>query len=160
DHQLLASGPALGRRLIAKLAQLLVHGGLFTAQPRRQEGTDGRQRTGAGQHHPQAPQGQDGGLRFAQVRQVGLDDLGPFEHTGVARHQYPPWGYGVDATAHTMPQSRVSCHLCDAVAPSFFKNLLQKARWGEVLETAFSKAFMAFLMGDGVTPVYPATLWR
>src|SRR5262249_38872589 len=38
-----------------------------------------------------------------------------------------PWGYGVDATAHTMPQSRVSCHLCDAVAPSFFKNLLQKA---------------------------------
>src|SRR5262249_60104819 len=40
--------------------------------------------------------------------------------------QYPPWGYGVDATAHTMPQSRVSCHLCDAVAPSFFKNLLQQ----------------------------------
>src|SRR5262249_4436435 len=25
-----------------------------------------------------------------------------------------------------MPQSRVSCHLCDAVAPSFFNNLLQK----------------------------------
>jgi hypothetical protein len=26
-----------------------------------------------------------------------------------------------------MPQRRVSCHLCDAVVPSFFKNLPQKA---------------------------------
>src|SRR5262245_23539406 len=32
-------------------------------------------------------------------------------------------------------------------------------RWGEELESAFSKAFMAFLICDGVTPLYPATLW-
>src|SRR5262245_18056237 len=58
--------------------------------------------------------------------QVGLDDRGPFGHTGVARHRYPPWGYGRDATAHTMPHRGVSCHLFDDVVPSFFKNLLQK----------------------------------
>src|SRR4029450_10893624 len=33
-------------------------------------------------------------------------------------------------------------------------------RWGEVSETAFSMAFMAFLICDGVMPEYPATLWR
>src|SRR4029453_16788232 len=50
----------------------------------------------------------------------------PFGHTGVARHQYPPWGDGSDATSHTMPNRGVSCHLCDDVVPSFFKNLPQK----------------------------------
>ena len=118
-----ARAPAFGRGLIAKLAQLLAYGGLFAAQPRRQERTDGGQRTGAGQHHPQAPQGQDSGLRFAQVGQVGLDDQGPFGHTGVARHQYPPWGDGRHATSHTMPHRGVSCHLLYAVVPSHIKNL-------------------------------------
>jgi hypothetical protein len=33
-------------------------------------------------------------------------------------------------------------------------------RWGEVSEIAFSKALMASLICNGVTPVYPATLWR
>src|SRR5205807_581148 len=109
-----------------QLAQLLAHGGLFAAQPRRQKRTDGGQRTGARQHHPQAPQGQDGGLRFAQVGQVGLDDRRPFGDTGVARHRDPPWGDGSKATSHTMPHRGVSCHLLYAVVPSFFKNLLQK----------------------------------
>src|SRR4029434_8654180 len=57
-------------------------------------------------------------------------------HTGVARHRYPPWGYGRDATAHTMPHRGVSCHLFDAVVPSFFKNLLQK----EALPPAWRRA--------------------
>src|SRR6184192_3726932 len=47
-----ACRPAFGRGLIAKLTQLLAHGRLFAAQPRRQERTDSGQRTGAGQHHP------------------------------------------------------------------------------------------------------------
>ena len=87
--------PALGGGLVAELAQLLAHGRLFAVQPRRQEGTDGRQRTGARQHHPQAPQGQDGGLRCAQVGQTGVDGPGPFGHTGVARHRFPPRMHGV-----------------------------------------------------------------
>src|SRR5262249_12931743 len=120
-------GPAFGRGLLAKLAQLLTHGGLFAAQPRRQKRTDGGQRPGASQHHPQAPQGQDGSLRFAQVGQVGPDDRRPFGDTGVARHRDPPWGDGSNATSHTMPHRGVSCHLLYAVVPSFFKNLLQKA---------------------------------
>ena len=106
-----AHRPTFGGGLVAKRAQLLAHGRLFAAQPGRQERTDSRQRAGAGQHHPQAPQGQDGGLRFAQVGQVGLDGHGPFGHTGVARHQYPPWGDGSEATSHTMPRRGVSCHL-------------------------------------------------
>src|SRR5438093_9778215 len=57
---------------------------------------------------------------------VGVDDGGPFSATGVARHRYPPGGYGVDATSHTMPHRGVSCHFCDHVVPSFFKNLPQK----------------------------------
>ena len=123
-------GPAFGGGLVAQLAQLLAHGGLFAAQPGRQEGTDGGQRTGARQHHPQAPQGQDGGLRFAQVGQVGLDNRRPFGDTGVARHRDPPWGDGSKATSHTMPHRGVSCHLLYAVVPSFFKNLLQKGGGG------------------------------
>jgi hypothetical protein len=63
--------------------------------------------------------------------QVGTDYGGPFGHTGVARHPYPPWGDGSDATSHTMPHRGVSCHLCDAVVPSFFKTLPQKAGGGE-----------------------------
>jgi hypothetical protein len=58
---------------------------------------------------------------------VGLDDRRPFGHTGVARHRCPPWGYGIDATSHTMPHRGVSCHLSYDVVPSFTKNLPQKA---------------------------------
>src|SRR3982751_146699 len=61
------------------------------------------------------------------MRQAGLDNHSPFGNTGVARHRCPPWEYGIDATAHTMPHRGVSCHLFDDVVPSFFKNLLQKA---------------------------------
>src|SRR6266436_10184835 len=80
---------------VTELAQLLAHGWLFAAQPRRQERTDGRQRTGACQDHAQAPQGQDGGLGFTQVGQVRLDGLRPFGDTGVARHTFPPRMYGI-----------------------------------------------------------------
>ncbi len=87
--------PAFRGGLVTELAQLLAHGWLFAAQPRRQERTDGRQRTGACQDHAQAPQGQDGGLGFTQVGQVRLDGLRPFGDTGVARHTFPPRMYGI-----------------------------------------------------------------
>jgi hypothetical protein len=121
-----ARRPAFGGSLIAQLAPLLADGGLFAAQPRRQERADGGQRPGASPHHAQAPQGQDRSLRLGQMGQVGLDDCRPFGHTGMARHRYPPWGDGRDATSHTMPHRGGSCHLLDDVVPSFFKNLLQK----------------------------------
>src|SRR5262249_35240454 len=88
-------------------------------------------RTGAGQHHTQTPQGQDRRLWLGQMGQVRLDNDGPFGHTGVARHPYPPWGDGSEATSHTMPSRGGSCHLLYAVVPSFFKNLLQKGYAGE-----------------------------
>src|SRR5262245_23686132 len=69
--------------------------------------------------------------------QVGVDDGAPFRDTGVARHRYPPWGYGVDATSRTMLQRRMSCHLCDDAVPSFFKNLPQKALWERVRVRGF-----------------------
>jgi hypothetical protein len=123
-----ACRPTLGRGLIAKRTPLLAPSRFCAAQPRRQERPDGRQRPGAGQDPPQAPQGQDRGLRLGSMGQVGLDERGPCGHTGVARQRYPPGGYGRDATAHTMPHRGVSCHLFDDVVPSFFKNLLQKGR--------------------------------
>src|SRR5262245_44526769 len=126
DDKRAACRPTFGRGLIAKLTPLLAHRRFFATQPRRQERTDGRQRTGAGQHHAQTPQGQDRRLWLGQMGQVRLDNAGPFGHTGVARHPYPPWGDGSEATSHTMPHRGVSCHLLYAVVPSCFKNLLQK----------------------------------
>src|SRR5262245_37570336 len=58
--------------------------------------------------------------------QMCLNNGGPFGHTGVARHPYPPWGDGSNATSHTMPHRGESCHLLYAVVLSFFQNLLQK----------------------------------
>jgi hypothetical protein len=95
-------------------------------QPRRQERTDGRPRTGARQHHPQAPQGQDRGLGLGPMGQVGADERGPCGDTGMTRHRDPPWGDGSNAISHTMPSRGMSCHLCNDVVPSFFKNLPQK----------------------------------
>src|SRR5207244_11137702 len=103
--------PTFGRGFVAELAQLLAHGVLFTAQPCRQERTDGGQCTGARQHHTETPQCQYGGLGLGQMGQMGLNGHGPFGHTGVARHRYPPWGYGINAISHTMPYRGVSCHL-------------------------------------------------
>jgi hypothetical protein len=90
DDQRLPSGPALGRRRRAARAPLLTHRICFTMQPRGQKRTDGGQRTGARQPHPQAPQGHDCGLRLGQRGQAGVDSCGPCSHTGVARHTFPP----------------------------------------------------------------------
>src|SRR4030095_11642621 len=59
------------------------------------------------------------------------DDGTPFDHTGVARHGYPPGGYRVDATAYTLPHSGVSCHLFNDGILSFFKDLPQKGSLNE-----------------------------
>ena len=111
----------------AERAPLRAHGRLGAAPPGRQARTAGRQRTGARPHPPQAPHGQDGGVRCAPVGHVRLDDPGPCGDTGGARHRYPPWGDGSEAPSHTMPHRGGSCHLDAEVVLSFFKNLLQKA---------------------------------
>jgi len=66
----------------AERAPLRAHGRLGAAPPGRQARTAGRQRTGARPHPPQAPHGQDGGVRCAPVGHVRLDDPGPCGDTG------------------------------------------------------------------------------
>src|SRR5262249_9745581 len=62
----------------------------------RQQAADGAQRTRAGQHHPEAPQGQHGGLGLAERGQMVHDRCPPLVESDLAKHGFSPSHCGFD----------------------------------------------------------------
>src|SRR5262249_13064513 len=78
--------------VVIPFAQLLTYRLLFTLHPGCQQATDGTQGTRARQYHPEAPQGQHGGLGLAQMGQMLHDSRPPLVETSLAKHGFPPGG--------------------------------------------------------------------
>src|SRR5262249_33762501 len=81
--------------VVIPFAQLLTYRLLFTLHPGCQQATDGTQGTRARQYHPEAPQGQHGGLGLAQMGQMLHDSRPPLVETSLAKHGFPPCGCGL-----------------------------------------------------------------
>jgi len=94
DVQDLTLGAALARGVVIPFAQLLPYGLLLALHPLGQQVTHRGQGPRAGQHHPEAPQGQHGRLGLAQRRQMVHDRRQPLVETGLAKHDFPPYGCG------------------------------------------------------------------
>src|SRR5215475_9000045 len=117
----------------------------------REQSADCAERTGPRHNHPEAPQGQDGRLGFAQLRKVRGDDARPLVHWVMARHGLPLASWSVSQSPSmpdrrsVLPSSRLPCLLSltqkpppeRGNPPGKFKKLLEPlvSRLSKVLDS-------------------------